>query len=189
MGTRGLMGFRIDGKDKVTYNHFDSYPDGLGESVVQDVKTLLQVLTMDELKDKARKIKLVDEDSVPTPEDFLKLDLTTRLLVQKNGGLDKSWCSLLHGLQGELLKTLEAGVMIDSIGFINDSLFCEWAYIVNLDEETLEIYRGFQEKPHTFGRYATNTTASKYYPCAIVATFSLTDIPENWTDRVKEDDE
>jgi len=26
MGTRGLWGIRKDGKDKLTYNHYDSYP-------------------------------------------------------------------------------------------------------------------------------------------------------------------
>ena len=31
MGTRGAYGFRINDKDKVTYNHFDSYPDGFGK--------------------------------------------------------------------------------------------------------------------------------------------------------------
>ena len=35
MGTRGLWGFRKDGKDKLTYNHFDSYPDCLGHTIVE----------------------------------------------------------------------------------------------------------------------------------------------------------
>jgi len=33
MGTRGAYGFRKNGIDKVTYNHFDSYPEQLGESL------------------------------------------------------------------------------------------------------------------------------------------------------------
>lgn len=35
MSTRGAYGFRIDGQDKITYNHFDSYPDSLGVNLLQ----------------------------------------------------------------------------------------------------------------------------------------------------------
>ena len=38
MGTRGLYGFRKNGVDKTTYNHFDSYPDGLGADVIESLK-------------------------------------------------------------------------------------------------------------------------------------------------------
>lgn len=30
MGTRGALGFIKAGEHKVTYNHYDSYPEGLG---------------------------------------------------------------------------------------------------------------------------------------------------------------
>jgi len=39
MGTRGSFGFRIKTKDKLAYNHFDSYPDGLGASVCDFMMT------------------------------------------------------------------------------------------------------------------------------------------------------
>jgi len=35
----------------------------------------------------------------------------------------------------------------NSIDFAADSLFCEFAYVVNLDKDTLEIYKGFNEEP------------------------------------------
>ena len=39
MSTRGAWGFRIGSQDKVTYNHFDSYLDGLGDCLVLDLRT------------------------------------------------------------------------------------------------------------------------------------------------------
>ena len=38
MGTRGVFGFHKNGVDKITYNHYDSYPTGLGEEVVKFLK-------------------------------------------------------------------------------------------------------------------------------------------------------
>ena len=35
MSTRGLLAFRFEGRDYVTYNHSDSYPEGLGAGIVQ----------------------------------------------------------------------------------------------------------------------------------------------------------
>lgn len=40
MGTRGLLGHIIRGKKKATYNHFDSYPSGLGMDIVGFVENL-----------------------------------------------------------------------------------------------------------------------------------------------------
>ena len=40
--------------------------------------------------------------------------------------------------------------------FLYDSLFCEWAYIINLDTKKLEIYKGFNKNPNAKGRYANH---------------------------------
>ena len=33
MGTRGFVGVKVDNTIKGSYNHFDSYPDGLGQDI------------------------------------------------------------------------------------------------------------------------------------------------------------
>jgi hypothetical protein len=35
MGTRGILGFITKGVRKGTYNHFDSYPSGLGDAIIK----------------------------------------------------------------------------------------------------------------------------------------------------------
>lgn len=62
MGTRGLYGFRKNGVDKTTYNHFDSYPDGLGADVVNFIKKH----SIDELKKFYDRIQMVQNDTSPT---------------------------------------------------------------------------------------------------------------------------
>ena len=38
MSTRGAVGIRLGGIDKIGYNHYDSYPDGLGKEVIMYLK-------------------------------------------------------------------------------------------------------------------------------------------------------
>lgn len=61
--------------------------------------------------------------------------------------------------------------------FIQDSLLCEYAYVVNLDEQTLEFYVGMQTEPQEGNRYGTEgrpcATGELLYPCRLLAAFSL----------------
>src|SRR4051812_34899183 len=38
MGTRGAFGIRYGEQDKLVYNHFDSYPEGLGDKLFQKIQ-------------------------------------------------------------------------------------------------------------------------------------------------------
>lgn len=51
----------------------------------------------------------------------------------------------------------------DASSFVSEGLFCEWAYIINLDNRSLEIYSGFHA-PQGQGRYnQTPQECSKRY--------------------------
>jgi len=143
MGTRGLWGFYYKKKDKLTYNHFDSYPTGLG----QTIKEFIGSHSIQELKKIASKIRVVDGDNTPTPAQIRECNKFTNLSVSKQN--IKEWYCLLRDSQGEPESYVKGKLryMIDSKAFIKDSLFCEYAYIINLDTKKLEIYLGFQKKP------------------------------------------
>jgi hypothetical protein len=181
MGTRGAMGVRIDGVDKICYNHYDSYPESLGESVVADIRQLLVDPGLDGFKMLARELRLVDGESKPTPEDKATFaPFSDRSVASKS---DDDWYCLLRRYQGRLAATLLSRVMIDSLSFMADSLFCEYAYVANLDSGKLELYRGFQRSPHELGRFASmqrRDEYNEYWPVALVKEFDLTDIPQDW---------
>ena len=40
MGTRGFIVFRVKGKDVAFYNHYDSYPTGLGNEIINFIQSL-----------------------------------------------------------------------------------------------------------------------------------------------------
>ena len=62
--------------------------------------------------------------------------------------------------------------------FIQNSLFCEYGYVVDLDRQTLQFYVGGQTSPQEDNRFGTepaiNEFADKaYYPCRLKAVFSF----------------
>lgn len=175
MGTRGVMGFRHKSKDKLIYNHFDSYPEHLGNEISLSLSKVLNDSRrgIEWLKKKVDALKMVNDDVKPTEADKKKLAKYTDLQVSEQSTDD--WYCLTRRLQGKMIETLIAGYAIESEGFIYDSLFCEWAYVVNLDTKKLEVYKGFQRYPHDKGRYADHPVendnphrSDTYFPCALI---------------------
>lgn len=174
MGTRGTYGIRIDGVDKLTYNHYDSYPEQLGIAMLGEARKLVQ-MPKEVALEKARQIKMVDENTTPSEEDIARLSKYHDPSI--SSGKPTEWYSLLRKMQGNLTEHLRAGVMLESKNFIKDSLFCEWGYIIDLDTDKFEAYQGFQTKPHK-GRYVTDEVPNcKYYPCAELLSYDLSKLP------------
>ncbi len=176
MSTRGAYGFRHNGIDKVTYNHCDCYPSGLGKSVIEFIKRN----NLEGLKRIEQGIRLVNEDVDPSDEDIKKYDAFCNMNVG-GPGEHISWYKLLRDAQGDF-EALENGldVMIDSAGFLKDSLFCEWAYIVNLDDNVLEIYKGFNKNKYAAGRYAKVVDEEPYDDWQGVKLFKSIPLNDIW---------
>lgn len=115
MSTRGALGVRMNGIDKVGYNHFDSYFEGLGNELLCFLK--------------GKNIKKL-------------IDIYEKIEFVGNGDV---W----NWDKGQINQEFE-----DCHEFLKDSLFCEYAYIINLDTNKLEIYKGFNQHENADGRYA-----------------------------------
>ena len=185
MGTRGILGVRINGEDKLTYNHSDSYPSELGARLVDFCKIITSRRMWDDVKSQAVMLESApSEDATPKQvKKYAKYADTT--VSTKN---PSEWYVLLRRTQGNIARILDAGIFINSNDFILDSLFCEYGYILNLDDMTLELYQGFQRIKHNAGRYSTTELPESfdYFPCALVGSYSLTDIPVNWAGCFKD---
>jgi hypothetical protein len=192
------MGWRVDGVDKLAYNHFDSYPGGLGLTVLSWLRAeLVGPGAADRLAAKARELEVVRQGDLPTtarqlavtgaevPANRLDAELAARRL---RGEEPAEWYERLREDQGDPEAMLRRGVLLDDAAFIRDSLFCEWAYVVNCDDRTLEVYRGFQSRRHRRGRYAASKPKPKgwkpsydgenyYYPCALRHAFPFDSLP------------
>lgn len=175
MGTRGFLGVVVDDEEKITYNHRDSYPEGLGLSMLLNARALVGLGTAVEL---ARKLRVVDERSTPTLEAIEALAPWTDLSVGEQSTSD--WYCLTRGTQGRLTAILISGYILDAAGFPLDSLWCEWGYLIDLDQQRFEVYQGFQEAPHNEGRWGGRTGITReYYPVRLVASWSLDELPSD----------
>jgi len=186
MGTRGIYGFYKDGVDKLTYNHLDSYPSCLGASIVDFIKTT----SIDELNQIFDKITLVDGNSKPTEEQIKECINIEELYLSKNEDKNYDWYWLLRNSQGDLnIYKGNLKYMIDNKGFIKDSLFCEWGYIINLDDNILEIYRGLITSRNSRNNRYWTLKHNGYCACEIIKTFPLNNIPDNWLEILEPSEE
>jgi hypothetical protein len=189
MGTRGLFGFQVDGLVKVGYNQYDSYPDGRGLQVLDFVRRNTTD-SVGPLIEKARRLKVVNDKINPTPADVVALQQYTNLEVSAQSTAD--WYCLTHHSHGDLQAILDCGYILDGADFAYDSLFCEWGYIVDLDNLCLDVYKGFNEAVPTEGIWAGDERHTRgYYAINRVASFPFTSLPEPgaFLDQLEPDEE
>lgn len=112
MSTRGLVGHIINGEKYGLYNHADSYPEGLGVDVVN----FLRAGTIELLRERLSRY------------DYKRPNRTLSLGSEAL----ETYCDMV---QAEALK--QAELQASDWDFI-DNFSCQYAYIMNFDEERLE---------------------------------------------------
>lgn len=198
MSTRGAVGFAVDGGLKLTYNHSDSYPSGLGQDVVDFLLTLFHgpdfVMTeshtfdIEMLKEKVRAVKFITDGQKPTRAEKEYYKPHADLSVS-NQSLD-DWYCLLRNFQGvDGLKGIVGGIVkhiSNSNAFPEESLFCEWAYVIDLDKQALEVYKGFQHTRPKTGRFKDAKPQDGYYGCKLVKKIPFKKLTADCLSKVKE---
>jgi hypothetical protein len=183
------MGYVNDGQVKITYNHFDSYPQGLGSDVGIFAEGLVDRWTLSVRRSQARDMIFVGEDD----EIGQVVDASTLARIATLSGRDvdeirtASAYNALRKFQGDMEATFAVGVWIETaVEWTADSLFCEWGYLVDLDAEQVEVYKGFQTKPHRNGRFAhlgpdprLTAAGDMYFPIALIGTTGFENAEEN----------
>lgn len=88
----------------------------------------------------------------------------------------------------ELIMFKNKTKLQNSLNFAADSLLCEWAYVIDLDKNTYEVYEGFNKEPLDESErfYFLTPIAEKeyrenpkeYYPVKFVTKYSLGSLPD-----------
>jgi hypothetical protein len=178
MGTRGLMAFTHNGEVKAMYNHFDSYPSGLGVDMVKWI--LDQRGDFSEAIEQFERLTAVDEDVAPTTDQ--KLALLRYLNLNVASQTSDDWYSLLRETQGNPVEALKAGFFVDYFKFGFDSLFCEWTYVVDLDRQVLDVYKGFANESDGKGLWGVVDepyvayNGTKYMGVQLLTSYAFADL-------------
>ncbi len=173
MGTRGFFGFRVNGEDKLTYNHNDSYPDGgLGDKVVEWARGAFAPNRRAETEQAVRALEMVDSKHVLASADHIRKVGKKYLQMSVGGGngikdTDITYYRLLRGAQPSegVERVLATGVM----SRFSDP--CEdYGYVINLDERVVEIYDSRSRSATLPSRY-THMKLRGIYPIEHIETW------------------
>lgn len=142
MSTRGYLGIKKKGELKGQYNHFDSYISGLGKELILYLNTLNKENMIEILNKTFDYIELIDENSTPTREQILYCKQCEVIDLSVSSQSVSDWYCLLRDTQGRLDLYIDnkCKYMLNGNDFLQDDVFCEYGYVINLDTNKLDIY-------------------------------------------------
>lgn len=185
MGTRGLLAFHTEALTTLTYNHYDSYPGGLGLTVLGWLRNVVAEGHVDRCAERAATLRHVEGQDACDPEYLA--------LAAANGvSTGSDWYAALREDQGHPGAILDRGIVVASTeAWPADSLFCEWGYVIDFEKQVLETYQGFQREPHQEGRFAhLSGEDGTYHPIRLVVAdpFAMLPTDEEYLDFLRRND-
>jgi hypothetical protein len=157
MGTRHLICvFFRDRFVVAQYGQWDGYPEGQGVTLMKFLRVPINIqhlkdgleYTYEPTKEELTKIKK-HIDKLEEARKRLSPELYSELTSQV---MDEFYPSLSRDTGARILDVIthakaERKVpIVFELSFANDWLSCEWAYVVDLDAEVLEVFSGSEEK-------------------------------------------
>jgi hypothetical protein len=171
MGTRHLIAAVIDGDFRIAqYGQWDGYPSGQGK----DVLNFLAQNDLDEFRSKLRNVQFMNKEEIAQ--------------INNDPEWSKKYPWLSRNAGSDVLRHVSDAdgkiKLIDKRGFAGDGLFCEWAYVIDFDNDKFEIYEGFKRKPTPpDSRFPSGAEwleqNNEYSPVHLKATYDFFALPTN----------
>ena len=168
MGTRGLIVvYDEQGTPKIAqYFQYDGYPSGQGKDVLaflQDQQAVYMFRTY-----RLKNCRFLSQNEIDKINKE-KNPIEQRPQLSRNMGAD-----ILR-----LAATVDSLALVNSLDFAADGLFCEWAYVISFQDNTLEVYKGFNQDPKKLdGRFKDMTPENgEYTPVTLIKTYKLDALP------------
>lgn len=189
MGTRNLTCVVFEGRYKVAqYGQWDGYPSGQGLTILNFLR---EQFNREQFLKNLSKCRFANDEEINSlwlasgakPGDkFVNMEISKRF-KEANPQLSRDTAaevlSMIQGAKGDL-------PLSDSLNFAADSLFCEFAYVIDLDKGTFEVFKGFNHEPLSgderfaflAGKADQPHREEKYMPVKHVHTFHIDALPE-----------
>jgi len=185
MGTRNLTAVYIDGEYKVAqYGQWDGYPDGQGMTALTFLR---DKMNLELFKDALRKSSYITQQEYNKLWEQLGVNPKDGWVTMEDAdAMKKAHPQFSRDTGAEILELVQShpeGMKLqDQISFAADGLFCEWAWVVDLDAGTFEGYKGFNQTPLTEEDrfyFLREHEDSDYHGVRLVAKWSLDSLPTN----------
>lgn len=180
MGTRNLTMVIYKEQPKIAqYAQWDGYPEGQGLTILDFLKNV----NIEKFKERIEHLEFFNEEELETINNdknwvekypYLSRDLGGKILqaVYNNYYEDDN-------IFPKNLITCKIEKLVDNSDFAADSLFCEWAYVIDLDKNTFEVYEGFNKIPlNENERFYKLKPNKEYYPVKLAKCYELNNLPD-----------
>ena len=169
----------VDGEFKVAqYGQWDGYPSYTGTKILE----FLRSWDRERFERNVRNAHWLTREEVHKTwieSGFVNMEVASKHTDMYPHLSRDTGCGIL-----EFVQEADHGIgLVDSKDFAADSLFCEWGWLVNLDENTLEVYGGFNKSPLTEGDrflgFDNGDMSDGYSPIKMIHKFDLDDLPDD----------
>lgn len=166
MGTRNLTSVIVDGETKIAqYGQWDGYPTGVGNDIVRFLKR--DDLVLDEFRDKVRGLRWLSEEEKAARWAEFTNSTDGWVTMDESYACAKKYPQMSRDTGAGILGMVYAGGVdgvVDDSSFADDALFCEWAYVVDLDAETVTVVHGYknrQKDVYSFAEFVADGAMQK----------------------------
>lgn len=188
MGTRHLIAAKIDGVYKLAqYGQWDGYPEGQGVGVLD---FLVNEMDMAAFTAALRNCRFIGQEEVNAelvkfgadPNDHYTIRLPD---YDRFSEAHPEWSRDTGAKILEFIQSSGGCGLRSSLDFAADSLFCEWAYVLDFDTMKFEVYEGFNKTPLTEKDrffFLEPKAEDGYHPVRLRASWSMEALPQNAND-------
>ena len=187
MGTRNLTAVVLNGEYRVAqYGQWDGYPSGQGATALHFLEQLGPVgsESWGVFREKVAASRFASDEEIeaawqeagaPPGARYVSMRVLDRLSEVRP--------ELSRDAGAEVLRLVyerPAGIALkNSLDFAGDGLFCEWAYVIDLDKGTFEVYVGFGTKSlnEEDRFFFLQKEGEKHAPVKMLRSYSLDDLP------------
>lgn len=180
MGTRNLTAVYMDGEYRVAqYGQWDGYPEGQGLTCLH----FLQEMDESVFRKAIENVKYYDIDTIKAIGEEFGTKEDGCISIENYNALCSSYPALSRDTASEILQMIYDGsvkFLKNDLSFAADSLYCEWAYVIDLDKRTFEAYEGFNEIPLTEKdrfHFLRDKEEGKYRCIRLAHEWSLDNLP------------
>ena len=186
MGTRNLTMVIQDKQVKVAqYGQWDGYPSVQGETIL---RFILKDGNIEKLEKQLSKCRFLTKLDIKKRENLLKrigsvdgwINSEQGVLYDKQFPLDNR--NIGADILNKIIRSKKKEIILrDSSDFAKDGLFCEWGYVIDLDNKALEVYEGFSTTRMKKGErfYSKEPTYQEYYPIKLKRKYKFGDLTRN----------